>query len=201
MTADPNVIDYGKYVIYRAQVFHKPAMLSYVPEAYKTYELCLAAFVFDEVNSLQYVPDRHKTYELCITAVKCSGTNYFFVPEEHRTEELKEAAMNQNRWLTKELLDGDFSPSGSSTLNASDKEPIGYNNASASGTLSLSDVYIASKANAEPGCCDDDISDIEEEPTKFLYDPDEYHLHTEQEVIHRFEFNNLLNTMAATLAY
>ncbi len=105
MTADHTVIDIGKYLIYRSQVLRKPAVLRDVPEEYKTYELCLAAFVFDEVNSLQYVPDEHKTYELCMTAVKCCGTNVYHVPDEHKTDEIKAAAMKQNQWIKFEVAD------------------------------------------------------------------------------------------------
>lgn len=167
MTADPNVIDYGKYLLYRSQVFRNPAMLYHVLEEYKTYEICLAAFVYDEVNALQYVPDHHKTYELCMTAVKCCGTNVYFVPEEHLTNELKAAAMNQNPWIKLEYL-------------VTAKEPIGYN-------------------NAEPR--DYDISDAEdEEPIRLLPTAEEYDLHTEEDVIHRFERLNRFNMMAAMLA-
>jgi len=101
-----------EYVIYRNQVFRKPALLFHVPDKYKTYELCLAAFVLDDVASLQYVPREHKTYELCMTAVKCCGTNVYFVPEEHKTVELKAYALQSNRFVdTNICLDNDSSES------------------------------------------------------------------------------------------
>ena len=53
----------------RAAVKQSGRALEYVPEGFKTVELCLAA-VEQTGGSLEHVPEVHKTAELCLTAVE-----------------------------------------------------------------------------------------------------------------------------------
>jgi len=65
--------------------------LNYVPEEFRTYELCLeavAAEAYDSDYALNYVPNKHRTEELCLVAVKKAGWALEFVPEELKTYEL-----------------------------------------------------------------------------------------------------------------
>lgn len=83
------------------------ALLKYVPEIYKTPELCRAA-VENEGSALEFVPESLKTAELCRAAVCCShtlgmgsdwegyGASLKFVPDEIRTRALCfDAVLNQ----------------------------------------------------------------------------------------------------------
>ena len=51
------------------------AALEYVPEKYKTYELCLDAVrhntpVDEGCSALAFVPEKYKTYDLCLEAIR-----------------------------------------------------------------------------------------------------------------------------------
>jgi Domain of unknown function (DUF4116) len=69
--------------------------LEYVPEEYKTYELCLLA-VQQNGRALYYVPEEYKTPELCSSAIKQDGQALYNVPENKRTPDLYLLAVQQN---------------------------------------------------------------------------------------------------------
>jgi hypothetical protein len=87
------------------------AALEWVPEKYKTYELCLDAVRHNSPESngcsaLAFVPDELKTHELCLEAIRHDYTEHDvefdyaaatnFVPQKLRTPELCfEAFINQ----------------------------------------------------------------------------------------------------------
>jgi hypothetical protein len=65
--------------------------LAYVPETItKTEAMCLEAVKESEIESadLAYVPEEFKTTELCLTAVKCNGNSLRFVPAKLKTSDL-----------------------------------------------------------------------------------------------------------------
>ena len=66
--------------------------MKYVPEEFKTQELCRLA-IKNEGRALEYVPEEFKTYELCKIAVTKWGSALEFVPEELKTKELCELAV------------------------------------------------------------------------------------------------------------
>ena len=97
------------------------AALEYVPEKYKTYELCLDAVrhntpVDESRSALAYVPDKLKTQELCLEAIRhddfssifyesnwdLDGYAYAlnFVPKKFQTPEFWLELMKQGgEWL------------------------------------------------------------------------------------------------------
>ena len=81
--------------------------LQYIPEEYRTKELCELAIQKDG-NALKHVPHSLITKELCKLAVKQDEEALLFVPEELRTLELYEMAVKQNRkalrWILKEHI-------------------------------------------------------------------------------------------------
>ena len=62
-------------------------MLQIVPDALKTYSVCLEAIQAGSEN-IKYVPENHKTYELCLLAVKRGSGTLSYIPKTHFTEEL-----------------------------------------------------------------------------------------------------------------
>ncbi|MDR2583581.1 MAG: DUF4116 domain-containing protein [Fibromonadaceae bacterium] len=70
-------------------------MLNYVPEAFRTKELCYNA-VKNNGDSLRYVPEKFKTKELCAQATEQNGCALQYVPEEFKTEEFCHKAVEQD---------------------------------------------------------------------------------------------------------
>ena len=70
-------------------------MLSYVPEAFRTEELCQNA-VKNCGDMLRNVPEKFKTKELCTEAIEQDGCALKFVPEELKTEEFCRKAMEKD---------------------------------------------------------------------------------------------------------
>ena len=73
---------------------HGGEYLQYVPDYFRTKELCEVA-VKDWAYALESVPEKYKTQELCELAVNTygCGQSLEFVPEELRTKELCEIAV------------------------------------------------------------------------------------------------------------
>jgi len=70
--------------------------LRYVPDEFKTPELCFEAVKNDDLGTaLEYVPKKFKTYDLYFEAVKKTGYALFCVPEDLRTQELCFEAINK----------------------------------------------------------------------------------------------------------
>jgi len=69
-------------------------MLSYVPEAFRTEELCQNA-VKNCGDMLRNVPEKFKTKELCTQATEQDGCALEFVPKEFKTEELCHKAVEK----------------------------------------------------------------------------------------------------------
>jgi hypothetical protein len=78
--------------------------LKYVPEEFKTPEVCLAAvgenlvraFRIKPDSPLRYVPEECKTPELCLLAVQQDGAALYFVPGNLRTPEICLAAVRED---------------------------------------------------------------------------------------------------------
>jgi tetratricopeptide (TPR) repeat protein len=66
--------------------------LDWVPEQFKTVEICKAA-VRARAQNLEYVPDVLKDRDMCLLAIKNDGTMLKFVPEKKRTKAMCEAAL------------------------------------------------------------------------------------------------------------
>jgi Domain of unknown function (DUF4116) len=66
-----------------------------VPGKYQTHELCRLA-VEQNALALQYVPEKHKTPELCRLAIQNDGIALQHVLEKHRIPELCRIAVEQN---------------------------------------------------------------------------------------------------------
>jgi len=77
-------------------------MLEYVPEKFKTKELCTQA-TEQSGSALEYVPKEFKTEKLCYDAVEKNGTALEFVPKEFKTQELCFKAIEQNGWALKSV--------------------------------------------------------------------------------------------------
>ena len=78
------------YEEYLELVKEKGLSLAFVPNEYRTYELCLEAIKVNPNMNIDCVPDKHKTYELCFEVVKNSFLNRILsiIPDKHRTYEL-----------------------------------------------------------------------------------------------------------------
>jgi Domain of unknown function (DUF4116) len=70
-------------------------ILQYVPEKYKSLELCSLA-IEQNGRILQFVSKNDRTPDLCRLAVEQNGLALESVPEEHRTPELCRIAIEQN---------------------------------------------------------------------------------------------------------
>ena len=69
--------------------------LRYIPEQYKTKEMCDRVFNRDPW-SLSDIPDQFKTTEMCLTAVKRSGFLLKHVPDELKTTEMCKIAVKDD---------------------------------------------------------------------------------------------------------
>ena len=78
------------YEEYLELVKEKGLSLAFVPDKYRTYEICLEAIKVNPSINIDCVPDKHKTYELCLEVVKNSFLNRILsiIPDKHRTYEL-----------------------------------------------------------------------------------------------------------------
>ena len=78
------------YEEYLELVKERGLSLAFVPDEYRTYELCLEAIKVNPNMNIDCVPDKHKTYELCFEVVKNSFLNRILsiIPDKHRTYEL-----------------------------------------------------------------------------------------------------------------
>lgn len=65
---------------------HKNA-LKYVPDGFKTYDLCKCAVKFNGM-ALEYVPERYISDELCRIAVEKCYTAFAFVPQKYMSEKV-----------------------------------------------------------------------------------------------------------------
>jgi|GEM_PF-5594095 len=73
-------------------------------EEHEIPKLYLAA-VEQNGNALEYVPDKFKTLELCFTAVQTYGSAFEYVPEKFYTPELCLAAVEQAGWKVGRVLE------------------------------------------------------------------------------------------------
>ena len=64
--------------------------------------MCREAFK-NRGQALQFVPDHYKTYELCFEAVKCSGWNLQFAPEQHRDAIMCQTYQNALQWVPEQF--------------------------------------------------------------------------------------------------
>jgi Domain of unknown function (DUF4116) len=71
--------------------------LQFVPEEYRTPELCRLAVVQNGL-ALEFVPEEYRTYEICLLAIKQNGLAIQDVPEDQITPELYHLALEQNGW-------------------------------------------------------------------------------------------------------
>ena len=78
------------YEEYLELVKERGLSLAFVPDKYRTYEICLEAIKVNPSINIDCVPDKHKTYELCLEVVKNSFLNRILsiIPDKHRTYEL-----------------------------------------------------------------------------------------------------------------
>jgi hypothetical protein len=97
------------YVEWLAKVQADGSMLRYVPEEFKTLQMCLEAVRRDGYGSaFMYVPDNHKTPELCLMAVRQSGFALKRVPEKYKTAELCLEAIRQGCGRALEFVSEQF---------------------------------------------------------------------------------------------
>lgn len=81
--------------------YHK--VLSYIPDSFKTYELCKYA-VENQGLALEFVPTRYITEELCNIAVNSNGVALAFVPEEFITKEMAITALTNYKEACKNIV-------------------------------------------------------------------------------------------------
>lgn len=77
-------------------------VLSYIPDSFKTYELCKYA-VENQGLALEFVPTRFLTEELCNIAVNSNGVALAFVPEGFITKEMAIAALTNYKDACKKI--------------------------------------------------------------------------------------------------
>lgn len=83
--------DAASQKIYMESVSNNGANLEFVPEKYKTADLCNVA-VLNDGMALKYVPTELRTKELCMAAVKQNDQAYDFIPENLKAEVLETLA-------------------------------------------------------------------------------------------------------------
>ena len=88
----PDDKEYQKHLV---QVTKNADYMKFLPEKYKTKELCDIA-VKENPVALKYVPEDMITPDLCESVVKENGYNLKDVPFKHRTEEICEMAIKDN---------------------------------------------------------------------------------------------------------
>ena len=72
-----------------------PSMLQYVPDQYKTLNMCSKA-VESNPESLEYVPSQYKRREMCLKAVESNPELLQYVPDRHKTVEMCSNAVLKN---------------------------------------------------------------------------------------------------------
>ncbi|MDR1905095.1 MAG: DUF4116 domain-containing protein [Treponema sp.] len=149
------------------------ALLKYVPEMYKTPELCREA-VENEGSALEFVPEALKTAELCRAAVRCRhtlgmgsdwegyGASLKFVPDDIKTRELCfDALLNQGAFddVPEAIKTRDF------CIDVLSERRYGYTKADKTMVNSVPDTFKSSDFYFEV---------IQRQRQAFEYVPDEY---------------------------
>ena len=88
----PDDKEYQKHLV---QVTKNADYMKFLPEKYKTEELCEIA-VKENPKAFQYVPEDMISQELCESVVKDNGWNLQYVPFNHRTEEICSIAVEKD---------------------------------------------------------------------------------------------------------
>jgi len=78
----------SEYKEHLAVVRQRGIAIKYIPEEFKTEEMCLVA-VRKNGFALEYVPEKFKTEKMCLVAVQQDGDVLEFVPEAI-VEQIKE---------------------------------------------------------------------------------------------------------------
>lgn len=87
---DASAEDSATKQMYMSSVQSNGANLEFVPEKYRTEDVCRLA-VMNDGNALKFVPNEMKTKEICVAAVKENYEALEFVPDELK-EDVKTAA-------------------------------------------------------------------------------------------------------------
>jgi hypothetical protein len=82
------------YTLCLDAILHFGYNFKYVPEKFRTPELC--RITLGKIESIAYVPKKDRTYELCLEAVKDFGRNLIHVPEHLQTNEICKIAIQQD---------------------------------------------------------------------------------------------------------
>ena len=85
-------------------VRNKPSMIYFVPDQYRTQEMCNDA-VRTEPHSLEYVPDHLKTQKMCNKSVSLDPYLFFKVPDKFLMVEMCERAVIYAHWCIKDVFD------------------------------------------------------------------------------------------------
>ena len=80
--------------------------LSYIPDSFKTKELCRCA-VENHGLALQYVPECFVTKELCDIAVKSNSVALSYVPDKFKSSEMIQTAFNNYSEARKHCISSD----------------------------------------------------------------------------------------------
>jgi hypothetical protein len=73
----------------------EPGLIKYLPDEYKTYDICLEA-VSNYGAYLEYVPDIHRNEKMYLNAVKSQGNSIVFIKEKDITLELCKYAIKNS---------------------------------------------------------------------------------------------------------
>ena len=90
-------IQYLTPELYRIAVKHDLGAFIYFPEELKTIDMCIEALKSGADETLAFIPDKYKSYELCLFAVCQNGLALQFVPEKFKTHELCNVALSNTR--------------------------------------------------------------------------------------------------------
>jgi len=119
-------------------------ILQYIPEKFRTYELCLKSIIknhndivyvppnildrymcmesFKQSHSLRYIPEKFRTYEMCLLACQTSDDELQYVNEEFRTDEICMLAIKKDPCGLKHI----FRQTEELCLEAVKKNPLSF---------------------------------------------------------------------------
>jgi flagellar hook assembly protein FlgD len=91
--------DMASKQVYMETVSKRGLSLEFVPEKYKTADLCMVA-VMENSDAIAFVPESVLTEEICLAAVKKKGNSLKHIPEKFKTLEVCLAAVKDTGYAT-----------------------------------------------------------------------------------------------------
>ena len=75
----------------------EPLSLAYVPNHFKTEEMCNPAVVLSPYT-LKYILDQYRTQEICVIVVCINPALFFLIPDHFKTEEMSIKGVEVDPW-------------------------------------------------------------------------------------------------------